>query len=89
MGIYYKNVVSAALVFKIGANNMKLGLKLPRETMANWYIHGALDYFESVYELMPEQLLQREIIHADETVCLVLREDGKTAESTSYICGST
>lgn len=34
---------------------------------------------------MHEQLLQREIIHEDETVCQVLREDGKAAESTSYM----
>ena len=61
------------------------GLNLPRETMANWYIHCAQEYFYPVYERMHELLLKRDIIHADETVCQVLREDGKEADSTSYM----
>ncbi len=64
----------------------QLGLELPRETMANWYIKCALDYFQPVYTLMHGLLLQREVIHADETTCQVLREKGKAADSTSYMC---
>ena len=30
-------------------------------------------------------LLERDIIHADETPCQVLKEDGKTAQSRSYM----
>lgn len=63
----------------------QLGLELPRETMANWYIKCALEYFQPVYDLMHGLLLQRDIIHADETTCQVLREKGKTAASTSYM----
>ena len=63
----------------------QLGLELPRETMANWYIKCALEYFQPVYDLMHGLLLQRDIIHADETTCQVLREKGKAAESTSYM----
>ena len=43
--------------------------------MANWYIRCAQEYFYPVYERMHELLLKRDIIHADETVCQVLRED--------------
>ena len=82
--MYQKSFVSIPY-YRQEACMFQLGLKLPRETMANWYIHGALNYFEPIYELMHEQLLKREIIHADETVCQVLREDGKTAESNSYM----
>ena len=63
----------------------QLGLELPRETMANWYIKCALEYFQPVYGLMHGLLLQRDTIHADETACQVLREKGKAAESTSYM----
>ncbi len=52
----------------------QLGLELPRETMANWYIKCALEYFEPVYSLMHRLLLQRDVIHADETACQALRE---------------
>ncbi len=63
----------------------QLGLELPRETMANWYIKCALEYFQPVYALMHRLLLQREVIHADETTCQVLREKGKAVDSTSYM----
>lgn len=63
----------------------RLGLELPRETMANWYIKCDMEYFQPVYNLMHELLLCREVIHADETACQVLREKGKAAESTSYM----
>lgn len=61
------------------------GLKLPRETMANWCIYCANEYFKPIYELMHRQLLTRDIIHADETTCQVLHEKGKSAESVSYM----
>lgn len=62
-----------------------LGFKLPRETMANWYIYCAENYFYPIYERMHGHLVKRDILHADETTCQVLREDGKSAESTSYM----
>jgi len=63
----------------------QLGLELPRETMANWYIKCALEYFQPVYDRLHRLLLQREVIHADETTCQVLHEKGKAAGSTSYM----
>ena len=63
----------------------ELGFKLPRETMANWYIYCAEHYFYPIYERMHEHLVQRDILHADETTCQVLREKGKSAGSTSYM----
>lgn len=63
----------------------QLGLELPRETMANWYTKCALEYFQPVYDRLHGLLLQREVIHADETACQVLREKGKAADSTSYM----
>lgn len=44
----------------------QLGLELPRETMANWYIRCALEYFQPVYDRLHELLLLRGVIHADE-----------------------
>ncbi|MDK2964699.1 IS66 family transposase [Lacrimispora sp.] len=63
----------------------EFGFKLPRETMANWFIYCAEHYFYPIYERMHEYLTKREILHADETTCQVLREDGRSAESTSYM----
>lgn len=63
----------------------ELGFKLPRETMANWFIYCAEHYFYPIYERMHEYLVKRDILHADETTCQVLREKGKNAESLSYM----
>ncbi|SCQ00036.1 IS66 family transposase, partial [Anaerobium acetethylicum] len=63
----------------------ELGLRLPRETMANWFIYCAEHYFYPIYERMHEHLIKRDILHADETTCQVLREEGKSAESTSFM----
>lgn len=63
----------------------QLGAKIPRETLANWCILASQKYLYPVYERLHSELVQRDIIHADETVCQVLREDGKAAQSVSYM----
>lgn len=63
----------------------QLGATIPRETLANWCIITAENYLRPIYEILHEELLKREVIHADETTCQVLREEGKTAQSTSYM----
>ena len=40
---------------------------------------------EPVYGQLHQHLLERDIIHADETPCQVLKEEGKTAQSESYM----
>ena len=76
MGLPYYRMESA---FK------QLGAKIPRETMANWCIITARNYLLPVFVRLHEELLKRDIIHADETTCQVLREEGKDARSTSYM----
>ena len=63
----------------------QMGFTLPRETMANWIIYVAGNYFYPIYERLHEELLKRDLVHADETTCQVLREKGRTAEQTSYM----
>ena len=53
--------------------------------MANWCIIASRDFLYPIYEMLHNELIHRDIIHADETVCQVLREDGKAAQSTSYM----
>ena len=63
----------------------QLGLNLPRETMANWYITCAERYFYPIYERMHKYLIKRDVLHADETTCQVLREKDKAPESESFM----
>ena len=76
MGLPYYRMESA---FK------QLGAKINRETLANWCILATKKYLLPVFIRLHEEMLKRDIIHADETTCQVLREDGKEAQSTSYM----
>ena len=71
--------------YRLEAAMKQLGVKIPRETMANWCILSTDKYLKAIYEYLHEVPLSRKVIHADETTCQVLREDGKTPQSTSYM----
>lgn len=59
------------------------GVELSRATMANWVIQCTQSWLEPLYQHMKQQLLEEQVIHADETVVQVLKEDGKPATSES------
>lgn len=61
------------------------GVPIPRETQARWFIKGALEYLEPIYNRLHEELLRRDLIHADEVPCQVLHEDGRKATQKSYM----
>ena len=60
------------------------GVNLSRQNMANWIMH-AQHWLQPIYDRMKEKLLAQGIIYADETTIQVLQEDGKKAESQSYM----
>ena len=64
---------------------LRSDLLLSRQTMSNWLLRCAEDWLEPVYERMKALLLERKVLHADETTLQVLREPGKTAQSKSYM----
>lgn len=61
------------------------GVPIPRETQARWFMKGALEYLEPIYSRLHEELLRRDLIHADEVPCQVLHEDGRKATQKSYM----
>ena len=61
------------------------GIMLSRQTMSNWLIRCAEDWLLPVYNELHKRLLKHEVLHADETTLQVLREDGKTPQSKSYM----
>lgn len=83
--VMYQKYVNSIPLYRQEADWKQLGVKLPRATLANWVIKCGIDYMEPVYEQLQQHLLERDIIHADETPCQVLKEEGKTAQSKSYM----
>ena len=61
------------------------GIQLNRQTMSNWILRATEDYLVPVYQRLHEELLKREVLHADETTLQVLHEPGKAPQSDSYM----
>ena len=83
--VMYQKFMNSVPFYRQEMDWLQKGAPLARETTANWCIKCALTYFQPVYDLLHKYLLQREIVHADETVCQVLHEEGKAATSKSYM----
>jgi transposase len=62
-----------------------LGVDLSRQTLANWTLRAAELWLQPLYERMHQHLLAQGVLHADETTVQVLREDGRAAQTQSYL----
>ena len=61
------------------------GLKLSRQTMANWLLNTSEKWLRPVYDVLREQLCRELVLHADETTLQVLKEPGRSSTSKSYM----
>jgi len=61
----------------------RLGFALPRSTQASWLIKAG-QLIQPLINLLHDDLLQRDIILADETTFQVLNEPGRAAQTKSY-----
>ena len=61
------------------------GILLSRQTMSNWLLKAGDNWLTPIYEEMKEQLLAKDVLHADETTVQVLNEPGKKAQQKSYM----
>ncbi|MCM1543641.1 MAG: IS66 family transposase [Blautia sp.] len=83
--IMYQKYVNAMPLYRQEQDLLRVGVRIIRAVMANWIITCALEYFTPLYEAMHTQLLERAVIHADETPCQVLKEEGREAATKSYM----
>ncbi len=58
---------------------------LSRQTMSNWLLKSAKDWLVPIYEELHKRLLGHDLLHADETELQVLHEEGRSAQSKSYM----
>lgn len=61
------------------------GIELSRQTMSNWMQKCVEFYLAPLYEKLHEKLLERDVLHADETTLQVLKELDRPATSKSYM----
>jgi transposase len=62
----------------------RINIDLSRQTMARWMITVG-EKIAPLITILREELLKSSYIHMDETVVQVLKEDGKKAETKSYM----
>lgn len=62
----------------------RVGIDIPRQTMARWMIQVG-EKITPLITLLREELLKSSYLHMDETIVQVLKEDGKKAETNSYM----
>ena len=63
----------------------QFGVKINRGTMAHWTIYCAQNYFKPVIDYLGKLLKQRMFVAGDETPIQVLKEEGRRAQTKSYV----
>jgi transposase len=63
----------------------RYSVAISRQTMSNWLLRCAEDYFSLLYRRMREIMLTRDILHGDETSVQVANETNRPATSQSYM----
>ena len=63
----------------------RAGVMISRQTMSNWVLRVAEDWLRPIYDQLHRRLLQREVLHADETTLQVLKLEGRTARNKCYM----
>jgi transposase len=83
--IIVQKYVNATPLYRQEQGFIMNGFMLSRQTMANWIIYSSEHWLEPLYEMMKSNLLQEEVLHADETVLQVLKEKGRKSRTDSYM----
>lgn len=76
--------VEAMPLYRLEKHFERMGVELPRAVLSNWMLKGG-EMLEPIYARMRERLLELPILHADETTLQVIREEGRRAQSKSYM----
>jgi transposase len=91
--VMYQKYVNGMPLYRQEKDWANQGIVLSRATLANWIIRSATDWLAPLWETMKSHLLNQAVVHADETVIQVLKEEGKKPSSESrmwvYCSGHT
>ena len=84
--VMYQKYVNCIPLYRQEADfRTQLGVEIGRNTMANWIISNATDFFTPMFDYFHRTLLKRRFLMADETPVQVLKEPGRRAETKSYM----
>ena len=83
--VMYQKYVNGMPLYRQEKDWEQLGIALSRPTMANWIIRCSEDYLKPLISHLHKKLLERDIVHCDETVVQVLKEKDKAPQTKSYM----
>ena len=83
--VMYQKYANAMPLYRQEQDWKQMGVTLSRATLANWIIYCSENYFSPLYDYFHRELLKRQFLMADETRLQVLKEDGRNAETDSYM----
>ena len=82
--IITRKYVEAVPLYRQQQQFERYGLPLSKQTLANWVVKASM-LVKPLYDMMKGDLLENDILHADETVLEVLKEPGREATTDSYM----
>ena len=83
--IVIQKFVMYSPLYRLEQEFNRQGLRLSRQTMANWLLNISEKWLRPVYDTLREQLCRESVLHADETTLQVLKETGRSSTSKSYM----
>jgi len=81
--VMYQKYVNGMPLYRQEKDWANQGVTLSRATLANWIIRPSHEWLEPVYDTMKKHLMTEPLIHADESVLQVLKEEGRKATTES------
>lgn len=82
---YVPEVCQWASTFRQEKDWKQYGVQISRTTLANWIIYCSKNYFQPMYDYFHRELLKRSFAMADETRVQVLKEEGRRAQTQSFM----
>ncbi|MGI6502158.1 MAG: IS66 family transposase [Anaerostipes sp.] len=83
--VMYQKYVNSIPLYRQEKDWEQIGIELSRATMANWVMKCSNDYLTPVRMHLQKKLLERDVVHCDETPVQVLKEEGKKPQTKSYM----
>ena len=83
--IVIQKFVMYSPLYRLEQEFNRQGLRLSRQTIANWLLNTSEKWLRPVYDVLREQLCKEPVLHADETTLQVLKEPGRSSTSKSYM----
>ena len=83
--IMFKKYALALPLYRQEQELSRIGVRISRNTLANWVIKGAFEYLSPIRDHMKAILLKCDVIHGDETPVQVLHEPDRAATTKSYM----